>query len=406
MKAPPQLFVQLTDAAGVGYLLPAGAIRPDGRPHTLTATIAPGNRADYPLRLTGFALQFNSPGRAKPVDHLTLSAGFALASPDSTAGTSVRLAPAGDELVSAVLKNPGGQAPNLSIARTPGSGAVSVTFTQGVRGAFESENPTGFSVSDRYAGVNKPLPAVVTPSFLAATGAKIGGLLVAGVDGTTVRITPTAVLSHLPTMTNGSPGVLVDQAALADVLQVAGAQPENVTEWWLKTRGHVVLAGLPPGTSTAIRARLVSSLLADPLSLASQQALLALAIAAVLLAVIGMLVSIATASERSRDLALLDALGMPPRQIARLLGLEQSLTAVAPSAIGLLFGAALSELIIPAVTLTSRASRPIPAVAVQVPWLLAVAIALAMAVLPTLAIVLALPRRQSGAARIRMEEDT
>ncbi len=65
-----------------------------------------------------------------------------------------------------------------------------------------------------------------------------------------------------------------------------------------------------------------------------------------------MLVSIATASERSRDLALLDALGMPPRQIARLLGLEQGLTAVAPSAIGLLFGAALSELIVPAVTLT------------------------------------------------------
>jgi hypothetical protein len=406
MTGQAQLFVQLTDAAGIGYLLPAGAITPDGKPRTLTATIAPGNQADYPLRLTGFSLQFNSRGKKQPLDRLTLTAGFALASPDSTAGTSVRLAPAGEDLISAVLKNPGSQAPTVDSAKASGGGAVSVAFSQGVRGTYLSQNPTGFSVSDRYAGVNKPLPAVVTPSFLAATGAKIGGLLVAGVDGTTVRITPTAVLSHLPTMTNGSPGVLVDQAALADVLQVAGAQPENVTEWWLKTRSHVVLAGLPPGTSTAIRARLVSSLLADPLSLASQQALLALAIAAVLLAVIGMLVSIATASERSRDLALLDALGMPPRQIARLLGLEQSLTAVAPSAIGLLFGAALSELIIPAVTLTSRASRPIPAVAVQVPWLLAVAIALAMAVLPTLAIVLALPRRQSGAARIRMEEDT
>ncbi len=167
-----------------------------------------------------------------------------------------------------------------------------------------------------------------------------------------------------------------------------------------------MLAGLPPGTSTTSRARLVSALLADPLSLASQQALLALAVAAVLLAIIGMLVSIATASERSRDLALLDALGMPPRQIARLLGLEQGLTAIAPSAIGLLFGAALSELIIPAVTLTPRAVRPVPAVSVQVPWLLAATIALAMAVLPTLTIVLALPRGQSGAARIRMEEDT
>ncbi len=65
MTAAPQLFVQLTDAAGIGYLLPAGAITPDGKPHTLTAMIAPGNRADYPLRLTGFSLQFNSPGRSQ-----------------------------------------------------------------------------------------------------------------------------------------------------------------------------------------------------------------------------------------------------------------------------------------------------------------------------------------------------
>src|SRR6185437_14479500 len=165
------------------------------------------------------------------------------------------------------------------------------------------------------------------------------------------------------------------------------------------------LAGLPPGTSTAVRARLASSLLADPLSLASQQALLALAVAAVLLAIIGMLVNIATASEQSRDVALLDALGMPPRQIARLLGLEQGLSAIAPAAIGLLFGAALSEFIIPAVTLTSKAARPIPAVAVQVPWLLAIAIAIVMAIFPTVAITLALPRRGSGAARIRMEEE-
>ncbi|HET7017653.1 MAG TPA: FtsX-like permease family protein [Streptosporangiaceae bacterium] len=405
MKAQPQLFLQLTDAVGIGYLLPAGSITPDGKPHTLTAMIAPGNRADYPLRLTGFSLQFLSRGTKQGPDHLTLSAGFTLARPDSTAGTSVRLAPAGDELISSVLKNPFSRPPTVSAAKTGGNGVVSVTFNQGVRGSFQSTNPTGFSVADRYAGLNKALPAVVTRSFLAATGSRIGGQLVAGVDGTTVLITPTAVLPHLPTMTNGSPGVLVDQGALTAVLQVAGAQPENVTEWWLRTKGHLALAGLPPGTSTAVRARLVSSLLADPLSLASQQALLALAVAAVLLAIIGMLVSIATASERSRDLALLDALGMPPRQIARLLGLEQGLTAVAPSAIGLLFGAALSELIIPAVTLTPRASRPIPPVAVQVPWLIAIAIALAMAVLPTLTIVLALPRRQSGAARIRMEEE-
>jgi hypothetical protein len=91
--------------------------------------------------------------------------------------------------------------------------------------------------------------------------------------------------------------------------------------------------------------------------------------------------------------------------VARLLGLEQGLTAVAPSAIGLVFGAVLSELIIPAVTLTPQASKPIPPVSVQVPWLLAALVALAMTIVPTLAITAAVPRRGSGVARIRIEQD-
>jgi hypothetical protein len=402
--AQSQLFVQLTDAAGIGYLLPVGPVPADGRPHTLTATVAPGNRADYPLRVTGFSLQFTSALRSQPTQTLTLSAGIAMATPGAAAGTGVRLAPAGRSLVPATLQNPGSRPPTVQSARADHNGNVVVVFGQGRSGQF-SLSPTGVSVSDSYVGLHNPLPAVVTRSFLAATGARLGQRLTAAVDGTTVLITPVQALAHLPTMTNGSPAVLVDQGALTDALQSAGAQPENVTEWWLKTSGHVVLAGLPPGTSTANLARLTRSLLADPLSLASQQALLALAIAAVLLAIIGMLLSIATASERSRDVALLDALGMPPRQVARLLGLEQGLTAVAPSAIGLLFGALLSELVIPAVTLTPQAGKPIPPVSVQVPWLLTAVLALALAVLPTLVVTAAVPRRSSGAARIRMEEE-
>jgi hypothetical protein len=405
-----QLFVELTDAAGIGYLLPIGAVPPDGRPHTLTATIAPGNRADYPLRVTGFSLQFNSPAQGKPIETLTLSAGLAMATPASVAGTGVRLAPADRNLVTATILNPGSQAPKVHSARADQNGNVTVVFDQGVAGNTPISptgipfSATGISVSDRYVGLHNPLPAVVTRSFLAATGGRLGQRLTTGLDGTTVEIRPVLALAHLPTMTNG-PGVLVDQGALADALQTAGAQPENITEWWLKTSGHVVLRGLPPGTTTANLAGLARSLLADPLSLASQQALLALAIAALLLAIIGMLVSIATASERARDMALLDALGMPPRQVARLLGLEQGLTAVAPSAIGLLFGAVLSELIIPAVTLTPEAGKPVPPVTVQVPWLLAAVVALALAVLPTLVVTAAVPRRNSGAARIRIEEE-
>ncbi|HUD39931.1 MAG TPA: ABC transporter permease [Streptosporangiaceae bacterium] len=405
--AEPVLLVQVTDAAGIGYVLPVGQLPANGRPRTLTATLAPGNRADYPLRVTGFELQFTTPGSARSADTLSLSAGFALSTADSRTGTPVQLAPAGFSLVSATLQNPGTQSPSVISARAAASGAVLVVFNQGLGhgGLFQPLGQAAISVSDDYQGMDRPLPAVVTRSFLAATGTRVGQRLVTSVDGTTVPITLLAVLPQLPTITNGSPGVLVDQRALSDLLQAAGAQPENITEWWLKTAGPVTLRGLPPGTSTTSRAQLIHALLADPLSLGSQQALLAFAIAAVLLAIIGMLVSVATSAERSRDVALLDALGMPPRQVARLLGLEQGLTAIAPSAIGLLFGAVLSELIIPAVTLTPEAARPVPPVAVQVPWLLAAVIAVAMAILPTLAITIWMPGRRSGAARIRLEEE-
>jgi hypothetical protein len=401
----PELFVQLTDAAGIGYLVPAGPLA-SGEPRRLTVTIAPGNNADYPLRLTGFALQFNSPVQQRQPSTLTLSAGQALASPGSGSGTSISLAPPGSRLDSSALSMPGGQAPAVTKALASQRGDVVTTFSQGVLPEQQERSLTEISVSDRYRGQGQPLPAVVTNSFLAVTGSKLGDHLEATVDGTTVQITPLVAMAHLPTMAADSPAVLVDQTALTDELLAAGAQPESITQWWLKTTGPVSFAGLPPGTATAHLAKVARVLAANPLTLASQQALLALAIAAALLAIIGMLVSVATASERARDVALLDALGMPPRQVARLLGLEQGLTAVAPSAIGLLFGGLLSELIVPAVTLTSQAARPIPPVSVQVPWLLAGLVALALAVLPTLAIGLALPRRDSGAARIRMAEET
>ena len=62
----PVLTVQLTDAAGVAYQVTAGSLPADGRRHLLTAVLAPRHRADYPLRLTGYFLEYLQKGR-KPV---------------------------------------------------------------------------------------------------------------------------------------------------------------------------------------------------------------------------------------------------------------------------------------------------------------------------------------------------
>ena len=132
-------------------------------------------------------------------------------------------------------------------------------------------------------------------------------------------------------MTNGSPGVLVDQGALTDALQAAGAQPENVTEWWLRTRGHVALAGLPPGTSTAIRAQAASHACSPTRCRSPRSRRCSRWRSRRCCSPSSACWSASRPRpSESRDVALLDALGMPPRQVARLLGLEQGLTAVAP----------------------------------------------------------------------------
>ena len=172
----------------------------------------------------------------------------------------------------------------------------------------------------------------MTRNFLAATGLRIGGLLQAAIDGTTVQITPVATVANLPTIGDGSPSVLVDQSALQERFRWQARRQKRSPSGGCGPPARRTCAGLPVGTAITSVAPIAKALLADPFSLASQQALLAVAIAALLLAVIGLLASVATAAERTRDVALLDALGMPPGQVARLLGLEQALTAVSPAA--------------------------------------------------------------------------
>lgn len=401
----PFLFVQVMDAAGIGYLLPAGPVPADGHPHVLTITLAPQHHADYPLRLTGWTLQFNRAGRRGPAETLTVSHALAIPNARSPAGRRFELSPNGGPLLFTASKGTGGTEPTALSARIAPAGAVTATFKPGVLGYLfngVASATAQVTVAESFQGAGKALPAVVSRSMLTGSGLHIGSRLELSVGNTDVAIVPVAAVKYLPTV-GSAPAVLVDQRALSDAFQATGAPQPAIAEWWLRISGQSALTGLPPGSSKLYRARVAQSLLADPLTLTSQQALLAIAIAAVLLALVGMLVSVATAAERARDLALLNALGMPPRQIARMLALEQAMTAVATSVVGALFGVALSKVIVPADTLTAKAARPIPPLVVQVPWLAAAVIAVVMAAVPTLAIMFTAPRAESGAAMIRLE---
>jgi hypothetical protein len=76
-----------------------------------------------------------------------------------------------------------------------------------------------------------------------------------------------------------------------------------------------------------------------------------------------------------------------------------------PAAVaGLVLGVVLAELLVPAITLTSSATEPVPPALIQLGWAQTLPLALAIAVLPVLAAALTIARRPDAAAALRAAE--
>jgi FtsX-like permease family len=408
------LFVQLTDAFGISYLEQAGLLAASGAARTFTVVIAPGHGAAYPLRITGFSLQYNMPTQTAPDAVLAIEsvrgaatmtgrfgAPFAAATPGGLTRYSTT---AGSGQVTASPKVIGATVHGtaLSVAFQPGAGISPAQF-----GSPATSLPASLTVSA--AGPAGPLPAAATSAFVAATGQGRGSTFPISIDGTSLRVSVVSVISGFPTVDGASGGLVVDQARLQQALVAVGAQPQPVAEWWLSTDGGAAPTGLPGGAAVTDRASLASALLANPLAAAPQLAMLAIAAAAVILAAAGFAVAAATAGERSRDIALLATLGATQRQLTRLLCLEQVALGVPAAAAGLLLGVVLARLVVPAVTLTATGGHPQPAVLVQVPMAWPVAVAVITAAVPVVIAALGPGRRTGLAARtpfIRVEAET
>src|SRR5580692_12845871 len=248
------------------------------------------------------------------------------------------------------------------------------------------------------------LPVAATSAFTATTGQRRGATFPIQVGNTTVRVTIVSVIAGFPTI-GGSGGIVVDQRLLQQTLAADGAQPEPVTEWWLRTTSAAPTR-LPGGATLTDRASLAASLLANPLGAAPQLAMLAIAAAAVVLAAAGFAVAAATAGERARDRALLAALGATRRQLTRLLCLEQAALGIPAAVAGLALGGVLARLVVPAVTLTATGAHPQPAVLVQVPLAVPIGVALVTAAVPVVIAALGPARRAGLAARTRLEAET
>jgi hypothetical protein len=254
-----------------------------------------------------------------------------------------------------------------------------------------------------------PLPAIATKSFLDANNAAVGSVVEAHLNGVSIPLSIVAATTSFPTLTSGSGALIVDLPAAQNTLVTQDAPPFPVTQWWLATADHQVPPGLadtlPPGTAVTGIAPVTAGLTGDPLSAAPQQALLALAAAAVLLAVAGFAVSIATDSRQRRaEHALLAALGVTQRSAAAQLCLEKLLLSVPAAALGAVLGELVARLLVPAVTLTASATQPVPPPVTIFDLPEVIMLAAVVAVLPAAGAALAMIRRPDPAAELRAME--
>jgi hypothetical protein len=408
------LFVQLTDAFGISYSQQVGLLAASGAARTFTLVIAPGHGAAYPLRITGFSLQYNMPTQTAPDAVLSIDSVRGAATMAGHFGAPFAAAPPGGRMrfsttagsgqvnASPAVSTATVHGTTLSVGFDPGSGIVPAQF-----GSPASSLPASLTVTA--AGPAGPLPAAATSAFVAATGQGRGSTFPISVDGTSLRVSVVSVISGFPTIEGAGGALVVDQARLQQALAAVGGQPQPVAEWWLSTDHAAAPARLPGGVAVTDRASLASSLLANPLAAAPQLAMLAIAAAAVILAAAGFAVAAATAGERSRDIALLATLGATRRQLTRLLCLEQVVLGVPAAAAGLLLGVVLARLVVPAVTLTATGGHPEPAVLVQIPMTWPVAVAVVIAAVPVVIAALGPGRRTGPAAStpfIRVEAET
>ena len=426
---PADVTVSVQDADGTVYALPAGSLTADGRMHPLDTTVAPAAEAVYPLRLLAVTLAYLLP--PVPVRQNAMLRVYGIATSPTVSGPFGAPFAAGGALqgwrhtdasavLSSLLATPGTTAgPPLlpqAVSWQTDATVQTLTFNPGSGRRQGSASPIPGQVTLTAATAGGVIPAIATQAYLQAAGVTVGTTVQVTVAGTGVPVKIVAAVAGFPATSGPGGVVIIDLAALQDALTANAEPPVPVSEWWLATApapagqpGQVPgreppgLPGrLPAGASATVAGRLAAGLIADPLSAAPQQALLAVAAAAGLLAVAGLGVAItAKVAERTSQRALLAALGVSRGAQAWAFCLEQLMLSVPSAAGGLALGAVLAWLTVPAVTLTASAEAPVPSALTVFAWSGSVPLAVAVAVVPVAAAAVTIARQPDPAVQLR-----
>jgi hypothetical protein len=416
---PTTVSFSIQDAYGDVYQL-AVIVPGDGQLHTYRL---PVTRAAYPLRLTTLDMTYTLPATA-PASAATLTiAGLAdepgTAPLPGSALSALVLAVSSPEEADALLPHTAGLAGGYAlpgeVSQTASGAAEAVTFGTGygrivtLPGAPPARIFGQLTLTSKPEGQARVIPGIATQSFLTANDTSVGHIVEAGIEGSNVFVRIVAVVSTFPTVSNPDGALLVNLATVQNIKTTKSDPPIAVTQWWLATAGHQqprgLGASLPGGSVIISQAALTASLLDNPLSGIPRQAMLGIALAALLLACTGFCVSIATGVRQRRgENALLAALGVAPRTAATQLSLEKLMLSLPAAALGLAIGVILADLLVPAITLSVAGAAPVPPVLIEFSWAQILGTAIILAVLPVLVAALVMVRRPDAAADLRSAE--
>ena len=398
----------VADATGAAFQLSSGLFTADGRPHVLTASLG-GTDAAYPLRLTQVTLFYTL-----PVKRLSTPVTLTVAGATPTSWIADASSPELDsQLNGGQVYGPSANPQAAGWQSAPGGAKLTFTPGYGQWAANPDAQPVlteplagQITLSSSAAGP-AAVPAIATQAFDSMNNTHVGTIVQTTVSGVTVPAKIVAVANAFPTISGA--GLVMDLPTLEAFLTSHDTEPVPVNQWWLSTANGQLPAALaravPPGATITGSAALAAATVSDPLSAAPQQALLAMAVAAALLAISGFWVSIAAnVRQRRAENALLAALGVNQRSAAAQLFLEKLLLSVPAAALGLILGSVVARLLVPAVTLSPTAQIPVPPPLTVFDPGQTVPLAVAVAVIPALAAALVIFRRPDPAAELRAAE--
>jgi FtsX-like permease family len=297
--------------------------------------------------------------------------------------------------------------PGISLVGWIGEGGVTVSG----RSSAAPELRIAYAVTaQRHARVRPRQPSDGNPPAAAVTTALgdlvggVGGTLPLRIGGETVDVRVAAVVERVPGTTGET--VVADRAALETAVDTRAPGAAPIGELWLdvadgaQARVESALSRRPFAVlEKRSRAALEEDARRDPLGHGTLLALGAAALAALVLAVWGLVLAIRADLRDDRgELADLEAQGATPALLRRVVTARAALVAAVGVLGGVVGGALLALLVTRVVSVTARATTPEPPLATTVDPLLLIVAAVAFAA-SAAALVLLTTRRAFSEAR-------